>query len=474
MSHSKNKPWRPTSEMLFARLGPIAYRSPGELIAVKRNARKHPERQLVALEASIREFGFNAPVLVTADSEIIAGHARIEAAKRLRLPEIPTISAEHLSPAQVRAYRLADNRLPELASWDMQALAEELGQIISLDEIEVESMGWATAEIDAIFAQESDANGSSGDPADALPDTPEHPVARSGDLWTLGSHRLLCGSALEPASWSRLLNGKVAGMIFSDPPYNVKVDGHVGGLGKVKHAEFAQASGEMTREEFTAFLTDFLAAMVPHVRDGGIADICMDWRHLRELHDAIDANGLSMLNLCCWNKTNGGMGSLYRSKHELVAITKVGKAPHINNVQLGKHGRYRTNVWDYAGVNTFGTGRMADLADHPTVKPMALVADAIRDVTKPGDIVLDGFMGSGTTLLAAERTGRAGYGTEIEPRYIDVAIQRWQSMTGDAAILEGDGRTWHAIAAERLAMAEEDQTSDVGSLEREEADHVDA
>ncbi len=472
MSRKKKLASRPSSEMLFARLGPITYRNPVELTAYKRNARKHPERQLVALEASIREFGFNVPVLISLHGEIIAGHARVEAAKRLSLAEIPTISAEHLSPAQVKAYRLADNRLPELATWDMDALVVELQEIIALDEIEMESLGWSTAEMDALLTGES-AVGDGPDPADSTLEPPKQPVSRSGDLWLLGRHRLLCGSALDPSSWDRLLNGDSAGMIFTDPPYNVKVDGHVSGLGKVKHAEFAQASGEMTREEFTGFLTRFLAAMLPHVKDGGVVDICMDWRHLHELLGAIDNNALTMLNLCCWNKTNGGMGSLYRSKHELVAITKKGRAPHINNVELGKHGRYRTNVWDYAGVNSFGASRAQDLADHPTVKPIALVADAIRDVSNQGDIVLDAFMGSGTTLLAAERTGRVGYGTEIEAGYVDVAIQRWQTMTGGTATLEGDGRTWREISTERL-HAEDAISSSESNIKGEEACHVPA
>lgn len=472
MSQPKTRARSADSEMLFARLGPVTYRRPADLVAYKRNARKHPERQLVALEASIRQFGFNAPVLVAVDGEIIAGHARVEAAKRVGLDEIPTISADHLSPAQVKAYRLADNRLPELATWDMDALIVELEEIISLDEIQVESMGWSSAEMDSLFSQaEPDAN-SAADPADQQPSPPVNAVATPEDLWLLGRHRLLCGSALEASSWDRLLNGEIATMIFADAPYNVSISGHVSGLGKVKHAEFAQASGEMSRDEFTTFLTQFLAAMLPHVVDGGVVDLCMDWRHLRELLAAIDNNALSLLNLCCWNKTNGGMGSLYRSKHELIAIAKKGRAPHINNVELGKHGRYRTNVWDYAGVNSFGASRMQDLADHPTVKPIALVADAIRDVTHQGDIVLDAFMGSGTTLLAAERTGRVGYGTEIEPRYIDVAITRWQQMTGKAATLDGDGRTWSEVAAER--RVQNDAQANEAGLDQEEVDHVTA
>jgi hypothetical protein len=310
MSQKKSRA-RQDSQMLFARLGPITYRSPDELVAYKCNARKHPERQLVALEASIREFGFNVPVLVATDSEIIAGHARVQAAKRVGLPEIPTISADHLSPAQVKAYRLADNRLPELASWDMDALVIELQEIIALDEIEVETMGWSTAEIDALLVSEATV-ATNADPADKQVAPPTKPVARIGDLWVLGRHRLLCGSALEPGSWDRLLDGRTAGMVFTDPPFNVKIGGHVSGLGRVKHAEFAQASGEMSESEFTDFLARFLSAMLPHVRDGGVVDICMDWRHLRELLGAIDRNDLTMLNLCCWNKTNGGMGSLYK------------------------------------------------------------------------------------------------------------------------------------------------------------------
>jgi DNA modification methylase len=455
--------------MLFARLGPIIYRRPDELIAYARNPRKHPERQIVALMASISEFGFNMPILVDGDSQIIAGDARLQAAKRLGLPEVPTISATHLSPAQVKAYRLADNRVAELGLWDMKALAIEIEEIISLDEIEVESIGWSTAELDVLLiAPVNDAG--ERDPADAQIEPPLQPVARPGDLWLLGQHRLLCGSALDDASWHRLLDGKMAAMSFGDPPFNVKVGGHVSGLGKVKHAEFAMASGEMSQGEFTDFLSTYLAAIKRHLRDGAVIDICMDWRHLRELHAAIDDNQLSLLNICIWNKTNGGMGSLYRSKHEIVAVTKVGTAPHINNVELGKHGRYRTNVWDYAGVNSFGAGRMQDLADHPTVKPVALVADAIRDVTCKGEIVLDPFMGSGTTLLAADRAGRLGYGTEIEPRFVDVAIRRWQELTGGVAVLADTGQSWEGVAAERLLLR--DDASGADDIEQGEACHV--
>lgn len=246
------------------------------------------------------------------------------------------------------------------------------------------------------------------------------------------------------------MDGKLAGMVFSDAPFNVPVSGHVCGLGKVQHAEFAMAAGEMNEEQFTGFLTTFVGHSHAHLKDGGILTLAMDWRRCREMLGALDANDLAVLNLCVWDKHNGGMGSLYRSKHELFWIAKKGKAPHTNNVQLGKYGRYRTNVWSYAGVNSFGKTRMTDLTDHPTVKPTALVADAIRDVTNIGEIVTDGFIGSGTTILAAERTKRVAYGIEIEPRYIDVAIRRWETLTGSKTVLQETGESFAEVAERRL------------------------
>jgi len=318
---------------------------------------------------------------------------------------------------------------------------------IEIDEVPIDLLGWETAEIDLITEGEPKRSDST-DPADSIPETPAAPVSRPGDLWLLGKHRLLCASSLDGASWDRLMNGRLGAMVFTDAPYNVPVSGHVCGLGKLQHAEFAMASGEMSKPEFTAFLLEAITHLSANIRDGAVLDLCMDWRHLPELTSAIEASELALLNLCVWNKTNGGMGSLYRSKHELVLIAKKGKAPHTNNVELGKHGRYRTNVWDYAGVNCFGRGR-ADLADHPTVKPVALVADAIRDVTRPGEIVLDAFMGSGTTILAANRTKRIAHGVEIDPGYVDVAIRRWSAMTGDEALLADTGETFEATALRR-------------------------
>jgi DNA modification methylase len=442
---------------LSHRIGPICYRSIDTIRNYKGNPRKHPEKQIVKLKASLQEFGIVLPVLIDTQGEIIVGEAVSEAARRLGVREIPVIEADHLSPSQVKAVRLAHNRLAELSQWDERALAIELESIIDLGEVSIELLGWETAEVDILLeALPAGGTGSTSavDPADEPIAGSETPVSRIGDLWQLGPHRLMCGSALESASWDLVMDGRKAAMVFADAPYNVPVDGHVCGSGKIKHAEFAMASGEMSPKEFTEFLRTATSAMSDHLDDGSLIFLCMDWRHQLEMLKAIAACGLSLINLCVWNKSNGGMGSLYRSKHELVFVAKKGTAPHTNNVELGRYGRYRTNVWDYAGVNSFGSNRMEDLADHPTVKPVALVADAIRDVTRPGEIVIDGFMGSGTTILAAERTRRTAYGSEIEPRYVDVAIRRFEKLTGQSATLASTGETFADVALGRTEEPE--------------------
>jgi len=457
MPRTKNETENLTNTIpaLDHKLGPIEYRSIDAIKSYGRELRKHPDTLIVKLMAAIREFGFSLPLLVDEAGTLIVGEARLKAAKRLGMTEIPVITASHWSPAQVRAYRLADNKLGELSSWNRDELTIELSELLEFEEVQIEMLGWEAAEIDLMF-EHNDVDGkASEDPADSQIEAPDAPTSQLGDLWLLDKHRLACANALEPEAWKILMEGRTGVMAFVDPPYNVPVSGHVCGLGKVQHAEFAMASGEMSRDQFTAFNIEWQAVMLSHLRDGALAFICMDWRHIGELTTAIDANGLSLINLCVWNKSNGGMGSLYRSKHELVFVAKKGNAPHINNVELGKHGRYRTNVWDYAGVNTFSATRMNDLADHPTIKPVALVADAIRDASKPGDIVLDAFLGSGTTMLAAERTRRVTCGIEIEPGYVDVAIERWERMTGGEAVLSATGQTYAEVAAERAQPSDE-------------------
>ena len=430
-------------------LGPVEQIPIDLLKPFEGNARTHDEKQLAKIAASLEAFGWMNPIIAERDGTIIAGHGRWLAAKQLGLSHCPVLRAEHLTPDQSRAYRLADNRLAELSGWDRDMLEIELQHLSSLElDYNIETIGWDHVEIDLLLDPETEEK---GDPADEDVSPPEETaVTRVGDLWLLGEHRLYCGSALEADAFTMLMNGQKAAMVFVDAPYNVKISGHVSGLGKTQHREFAMASGEMSDDEFSSFLARNACLLAANSRDGAVVMMCMDWRGLLPLQLAIRNAQLSLINLAAWVKSNGGMGSLYRSQHELVLITKNGKAPHINNVELGKHGRYRTNVWRYAGVNSFGKGRMEQLSGHPTPKPVAMVADAIRDVSHRGQIVLDSFMGSGTTLLAAERTKRVAYGMDLDPVYIDLTIRRWEKMTGSTARLASSGLTFAQVTQERL------------------------
>lgn len=414
------------------------------------NARRHSKKQVRQIAESIRRFGFTNPVLISDQGEIIAGHGRVMAAKELGLPTLPTVRLSHLSAEERRAYVLADNKLALNAGWDMEILAIELQALIDLD-FDVTLTGFSLAEVDLTLDQAREASTTAPDsPADQIPEPPKIAVSRPGDLWVLGRHRLLCGNAMEPQHVVYLLGDEKADLIFTDPPYNVPIDGHVCGLGSVRHREFAFASGEMTQSQFTAFLTQTLSNAVSAARDGAIAYVCMDWRHMRELLDAGEEVFSELKNLCVWNKTNGGMGSFYRSKHELVFVFKVGKAPHLNSFGLGETGRYRTNVWDYPGISSLGAKRTDELAMHPTVKPVALVADAIRDCSRRGEIVLDVFGGSGTTLIAAEACGRQARLLEYDPCYCDTILTRWEAYTGKRATLGHVGRPFEDVASERL------------------------
>ena len=430
----------------------IEHRSPASLKLRKSNARTHSKKQIRQIAASIETFGFTNPVLIDGDDAVIAGHGRIRAAKQLGMESVPTLRLEHLSEEQVRAYVIADNKLAENAGWDRDLLAIELQGLAECElDFDLEVMGFETAEIDLLIG--SAVAETEADPADVSPDIdPSEPtVSRPGDLWQIGPHRLLCADALSGDSYVRLLGNQKARIVFVDPPYNVPVAGHVSGLGSHRHAEFAMASGEMSEAEFTAFLERALGHHAAHSVDGALHFVCMDWRHSRELLAATRDIYSEQKNLCIWAKTNAGMGSLYRSQHELVHVFKVGTAPHTNNVELGKHGRYRTNVWHYVGANTFGTERDEALAIHPTVKPVRMVADAILDCSKRGDRVLDGFAGSGTTLLAAERTGRIGFGIELEPAYVDAAIRRLAEHTGLEATHAERGLSFDEVAEQRSA-----------------------
>lgn len=425
----------------------IVYKDPGGLKPRARNPRTHSAKQVRQIAASIEQFGFMSPVLVDSKDGIIAGHGRVTAAKLLGMSDIPTVRVDHLSPAQLRAYVIADNKLAENAGWDRNLLALELQELSVELNFDVTVTGFETAEIDLLIG---DLGQTEPESADNVPeiDRSKPAISRLGDLWRIGDHFLFCGDSLDAVSYRDLLGSKKAQMVFTDPPYNVPIAGHVSGKGKVTHREFSMASGEMSGAAFTKFLKTAFTRLKAFSTDGSIHFICMDWRHMRELLAAATSYS-ELKNLCVWAKTNAGMGSLYRSQHELVFVFKNGKAPHINNVELGRFGRNRTNIWNYAGVTAFGSVRDAELAMHPTVKPLALVADAILDCSKRGGIILDVFAGSGTTLIAAEKTGRRGFGIELDPYYVDTIIRRFAEAYNVNAVHTQTGKTFEKMNAKQ-------------------------
>jgi DNA modification methylase len=414
------------------------------------NPRTHTPKQIRQIADSILKFGFTNSVIIDKDDVIVAGHDRVEAAKLLGLVSVPAVRLEDLTPSDIRMYRIADNRLAELSKFDDEIVSIELQNLVDDPTVEdVTLTGFEMAEIDIKLEGLSQPR---KDPDDRVPALPEGaPVCRPGDLWAVGPHRLYCGDATKSSSYARLLADRRAQMVFCDLPYNVKVGGHVSGLGKVQHREFAMASGEMSASQFADFMKKVFANLVAFSVNGSIHYQCIDWRHAAQM-EAVGLEVYSEIkNYCVWVKTNGGMGSLYRSRHEFVLVFKSGDAPHINNVELGRHGRYRTNVWEYAGMNSFGKGRDKKLASHPTVKPVAMVADAIYDCSNRGGIILDACSGSGTTVVAAHRTGRRGFGIELDCRYADVTLKRLQEATKQEPVLLPLEEPFDVIAKEREA-----------------------
>jgi DNA modification methylase len=433
----------------------IVHRRIDELKPDTANPRQHSKGQIRQIADSIKVFGFIVPILIDLCRNIIAGHGRWLAADLLGMTEVPTLCLDHLTPTQARAFMIADNRLTEIATWDDRLLAEQL-KVLSLSGLDfsIEVTGFEIGEIDLRIASLDDPSGPGDDPADVLPEVPAGPpLSKVGDVWTLGRHRILCGDARDPAVFAMLMGEERAATVFTDPPYNVPIDGHASGLGTIHHRSFPMAAGEMSRSEFIAFLDAVCRNFATFSVAGSIHFVCMDWRHAEELLAAARSAYGELKNLCVWVKDNAGMGSLYRSQHELVFVFKHGRDGHRNNVQLGRFGRNRTNVWRYPGANSFGRcgaeGNVSML--HPTVKPVAMVADAILDCSARGDIVLDGFVGSGTTVIAAERTGRRCYGLELDPGYVDTIIRSWQALTGGGAHHAASDRRFDDLAREAEA-----------------------
>ncbi len=406
--------------------------------ASPRRVRGGVKDQEDAVLRAIERFGFRIPILVKSKPGekryvVIDGHVRLAAARRLDAGKVPCILVDDLPDVETRRLALSLNKLQETGAWDIDSLRLEINDIIEISG-EIEIPGFAMPEIEAI--QFGVGEMGAPDPDDDLSGfagVKTTPVSRPGDQWRLGDHVILCGSARDGDTLAALLNGQVADAVFTDPPYNVQINGHVRGS-EQGFEEFAEASGEMSREAFTEFLVETLGNASAVLRPGGVAFACIDWRHVGEMNEALDALKLTLLNICVWIKSNPGMGSLYRSQHELVFVARKPGQGHVNNVQLGRHGRNRSNVWHYAGA-TGGAQDADDAFDtHPTVKPIRMVMDALLDVTTPGDVVVDPFLGSGTTLLASERTRRRCVGVEIEPAYVDLAVRRWQKMTGAAVV----------------------------------------
>ncbi len=434
----------------------IDYVKIGELREYSSNPKIHEEKQIQQIAKSINKFGFTNPILVDEKSEIIAGHGRLLAAQLLKLETIPIIRLTYLSEAEKRAYRIADNKLSENGRWDTDLLKLEFSEIEKLalnleDELNLDITGFDFKEIDVLLA-DNKPNEKADEKLNSVPYVAENEiVSQHGDVWLLGKHKIICGDSLKKETYQRLFHDVHANMVFIDPPYNVKIQGHVCGAGQTKHKEFAFASGEMDEVEFTLFLKTAMENISKYSAEISVHYVCLDWRHIYELLSAARDIYPKILNMVVWCKKNGGMGSFYRSQHELIFVFQNGKGSHVNNVELGKHGRYRTNVWHYAGVNSFGS-EQKNLKMHPTVKPVELVRDAILDASKRGNIVLDAFLGSGTTLIAAEKTGRICYGIEYEPLYIDTIIRRYHELTGVWAVRKDDGKPYNELLKDKKSV----------------------
>ncbi len=429
----------------------IEYLPPGSVELNARNPRKHSPRQIRQLVRSIQRFGFTGAVVTDQNLKVIGGNALVSAARDLGLSEIPIVRVSDLDEQEKQALAIALNQLGLVSEWDDTILAEVLQDLsVAAIDLDIEITGFDMAEIDVRIESLASSPDGAPDPADQVPEVDRHPVvSKEGDCWSLGPHRLVCGSALELGAYGLLMDGEKAASVFTDPPYNVKATA-ISGQGAVKHGDFVQGSGEMSDAEYDAFLATSFRNLAAVTAPGGLVYACIDWRHVQQMLQAGRATFGDLINLCVWAKSAPGMGSLYRSQHELVCVFRNGGSRHRNNVQLGKYDRNRTNLWSYPSINSFGRpGEEGNLLHlHPTVKPVALVADAILDSTARGDLILDPFCGSGTTIMAAERTGRRCHALELDPRYVDVIIRRWQAYTGDQAHHAASGRAFDDIAAE--------------------------
>jgi DNA modification methylase len=411
----------------------VAYWPIDRIIPYANNANHHSHRQIRKLQQSLRQFGWTNPLLIDEQGNLICGHGRLQAAKLNGQTEVPVIILDKMSEADRRAYIIADNRLAQDASWSRDLLRSELSGLLDLG-YEVELTGFDTFEIDGIINFDDETDAGSEDRVD-LHEIAKVPTCRAGDLWTVGDHRLIIGDAREPAVLDRLLDGAKAQAVMIDPPYGCKIANNVSGNGKVRHKDFLMGAAEVPLAEFgQTLLRPSFEALAARCDPGAIAFVFMDWRGAPHMLAAADGVFHEVKNMVVWVK-NPGLGGFYRSAHELCYVFKVSKGKHKSNVALGQ--RNRSNVWRYPSANVFRAGRMQDLADHPTVKNKIMIRDAILDVTKRGDIVLDSFAGSGTTGVACQMSGRVARLVELDPIYGDVILRRLAEAAGTEPLLDG-------------------------------------
>jgi DNA modification methylase len=423
-----------------------------DLVEYARNPRKN-DAAVDRMVSCIREFGFKIPIVAKSDGSVIDGHLRLKAAKKLGMTEVPVVMADDLTEAQIKAFRLIANQSANWAEWDDELLKLELEDLKNLN-FDLDLTGFDLEEVEQLLRNDEVEE----DDYDEMPPEDSPVISKPGDLWMLGKHRLLCGDSTKIEDVKKLMAGKIADMVFCDPPYNVRINSIIG-IGSVHHDEFRMASGEMNEREFIDFLTIVFKNLAAVSKDGSIHYHCMDWKHVYEIMVAGRSVYKEFKQICIWNKDKGGMGCFYRSKHELIFVFKNGTGKHTNNFDLGEYGRYRTNVWDYPSVNSFAVRERVkiegapernvdseELKMHPTVKPVKLIADAILDCSSSGELILDLFGGSGTTLISCEETDRRCCVMELDQKYVDTAVRRWQKHTGEEAILESTGKTFEEEA----------------------------
>jgi len=425
----------------------MEYRPINELRVPKRKLRKALPSHSADLGDSIGDFGLCKLITISDDGDVVDGVSTLEKLKERGITEAPCLVVPHLPRRDRRRLRIALNRIQEKGAWDISELQAELAELQIEFEGNLHIPGIEPPELDILLQEELN---SASNPLDQIPAKPSDPVSRRGDIWVVGRHVIACGDARDKALITAILGCRLVKLLLTDPPYNVRIKGNVSGG---NHREFPMASGEMTDSEFAAFLLSCLYTLWDVLDDGGLGFCFMDWRGLQTLLNAVEKVGFTLLNVIVWAKPNAGMGSLYRSRHEFLLLVKKGSAPHTNNIALGKHGRWRSNLWEYPGASSFGSEARQELTKHPTPKPLALLEDAILDVTLPGDLVFDGFTGSGSTLIAAENTGRIFFGIELDEGYVDLALLRWMKLTGDLPRLRETGECFDEVQVRRKAEA---------------------